>query len=426
MFTPGWKKEAKNVYKAGQKFLNYKRDLLKDNQIAEIQARLSDLKTAQKGWGKVAKKETAEAVRQLDNTCEHALPKKHHQSGLAENIEVIFVSLVVALGIRSYYLQPFRIPTGSMQPSLNGVICKSSDRAEWPNIFVRTSQLFLKGRGYVYKEASKNLIVPAEVVNSLSRGQMPENFIGQNSGIWKPLQTFHTVSQINFANMLVNCHGVPASDLVNNPEFNIFKVIAEKGVRLPSGAIEIPKGTVFYSGYTDSGDLILADKVSYHFRKPRRGETFIFDTRGIDTEAGMLSRSRLAAQTAATHYIKRCVGLPGDTLSIQEPNLIVNGSPGAEPCIKRVQDRKGLYAGPGYTLADSKHYPKAPMIKESDVLELKRDEKEWYHSQYAAMGDNTQNSLDSRYWGALEEFNVVAPAFISLWPITSGHWGLIK
>ena len=426
MFTPGWKKEAKNVYKAGQKFLNYKRDLLKDNQIAEIQSRLSDLKVAQKGLNKEAKKKTLEAIRQLDNTCEHSLPRKHRQSALSENIEVIFVSLVVALGIRSYYVQPFRIPTGSMQPTLNGVICKSLDKSEWPNLAVRASQLVLKGRGYVYKEASRNLIVPASVVQSLSKGRMPANFIGQNNGIWKPLQTFHTVSHINFANEFVSCHGVPSSDLVNNPEFNIFKTIAEKGKRLPSGAIEIPKGTVFYSGYTDSGDLILADKVSYHFRKPRRGETFIFDTRGIDTNLGMSSRSRLSDQTAATHYIKRCVGVPGDNLQILEPNLIINGKPSTDPYIQRVQERKGVYTGPGYNLADSTNYPNAPMIKESDKLTLKYDKKEWYHSQYAAMGDNTQNSLDSRYWGALEEFNVVAPAMISLWPITSGHWGLIK
>ncbi|MFR4417278.1 MAG: S26 family signal peptidase, partial [Akkermansia sp.] len=42
-------------------------------------------------------------------------------SALAENVEVLFVILAIFLGLRCYVVQPFRIPTGSMQPSLNGI-----------------------------------------------------------------------------------------------------------------------------------------------------------------------------------------------------------------------------------------------------------------------------------------------------------------
>jgi len=429
MFTPKWKKEAKNFYKAGRKFLNYKRDLLKEDRIAEIQSRLDDLKTAMKGRGKEAKENTQEAIRQLDNTCDKALPRQRKQDPIAENIEVIFVSLVVAIGIRSYYLQPFRIPTGSMQPTLNGVIVKAQDKEEWPNIIYRTGELALRGRGYIYKKAPKDLIVPKEVMTDyFVKREIPAGFIFQNPGFYSKIQTFHTVSQIRFRNAIITAHGVPANDLLTNPEIAIWKVINKHGVRLRSGDVMIPKGTILYSGYADSGDLILADKVSYHFRKPKRGETFIFDTRGINTDGGGSSHSRLSDQAEATHYIKRCVGIPGDTLQIHPPVIHVNGAPAEEPYMKRVAERKGAYEGTlGYINGTPSESHPRPILRSSDQsLVLNDNEAEPWRAEYAAMGDNTANSLDSRYWGAVEEYNVVAPALFTLWPITTGHWGIIK
>src|SRR5690606_21965010 len=60
-----------------------------------------------------------------NRVCGAALPQPP-QSEFAENIEVFFVAIVIALGIRAYIAQPFQIPTGSMQPTLHGITARAT------------------------------------------------------------------------------------------------------------------------------------------------------------------------------------------------------------------------------------------------------------------------------------------------------------
>ena len=81
--------------------------------------------------------------------CENSLPQDPPLGWLEENVEVMFVAIVIALGLRAYYLQPFRIPTGSMQPTLNGIVGKPLPEAKWPGFPQRVMEFFLRGRSYV-------------------------------------------------------------------------------------------------------------------------------------------------------------------------------------------------------------------------------------------------------------------------------------
>ncbi|RYD31295.1 MAG: signal peptidase I, partial [Verrucomicrobiaceae bacterium] len=180
----------------------------------------------------------------------------------------------------------------------------------------------------------------------------------------------------------------------------------------------IPKGTVVAEGFLDTGDLVLVDKFSYHFRKPKRGEVFVFDT--INNEG---IRKRSGPQGAGSHYIKRLCGVPGDTISIQSPHLLIDGKVAKEPGIDRVSRGEGEYSinSGGYELAKleqpqagGKRLPQY-LVKDGDSMTLAAKAPVGMR-EYAALGDNTSNSLDSRYWGPVKEFNLVGPALFSLWP----------
>ncbi|MCX6876366.1 MAG: signal peptidase I [Verrucomicrobia bacterium] len=397
MFTPKWKKEAKLLAKGGLKFLNYKSDLLKPERVDEIQSRRLDLLAAIKADDRA---QADEAAKQLRATCENALPHDSPLNWLEENIEVMFVAIVIALGLRAYYLQPFRIPTGSMMPTLNGIIGKKTPEASWPGLLTRLQEKVLRGRSYV------KIVNDRDRKVRFNKGSVP----ALDDYYWAH---FFSRSQLQFLDSALLDLPAPVAVMTQ-----IGLDDAIQSARDNDGMLK--KGTVICEGTIDSGDLVLVNKFSYHFRRPERGEVFVFDTidiRGIHQAAG--------EQAAGSHYIKRLCGLPGDELSIVSPNLLNHGKIVQAPGILRVSEAKGPYAmnPSGYGLADSRH-PSARIVQLGQTLKLE-DHARPGMREYAALGDNTRNSLDSRYWGPVKEFNLVGPALIALWPITTGHWGLI-
>jgi signal peptidase I len=404
MFTPKWKTEALHLVKGAKKFVDYKRDLIKPERVAEIDSRRQDLIAA------IKSRDTAkvdEASKQLRAVCENTLAHEKPLGWFEENVEVMFVAIVIALGLRAYYLQPFRIPTGSMQPTLNGIVVTPLKKEDWPSFPQRILEKVLRGRSYVYEvtDRDRRIAITPQGLLDISDTQFLHFFS-------RSILRFSDSPPIR----------LPAP---TNPSSEIgLRDALGKAVR-NNGLI--PKGTVLCEGTVDSGDLVLVNKFSYHFRKPKRGEVFVFDTIGI---AGIQQRS--GDQGAGSHYIKRLCGVPGDKLSIQTPNLYVNGKIADEPGIQRVIRGEGSYSiNHGYSPASPNEPPhhgkKLPqyLASETATLTLAAETRPGMR-EYAALGDNTGNSLDSRYWGPVKEFNLVGPALFSLWPITTGHWGLIR
>jgi len=405
MFTPKWKKEALHLVKAAKKFIDYKRDLLTPERVAEINFRREDLRAAIKAKDQAMVKE---ASKQLTAMCENALPREKPQGAFEENVEVMFVAIVIALGLRAYYLQPFRIPTGSMQPTLNGIIGTPLKKDQWPSLPQRLAEKALRGRTYVCEISDRDRHIAITPQGGLDiRDIQYLHFFSRSEIRFSDSEPIRLPAPIN------PCSSIGLSNALNYAIHN--------------GGL-IPKGMVICEGTIDSGDLVLVDKFSYQFRKPTRGEVFVFDTIAIK---GIQQRS--GDQGAGSHYIKRLCGVPGDTLSIQSPNLLVDGKIAQEPGIQRVIQAEGVYQlNPnGYGLASPNeplhHGKKLPQfLATADATLSLTSNARTGMREYAALGDNTGNSLDSRYWGPVKEFNLVGPALFALWPVTTGHWGFIR
>ncbi len=422
MFASKWKKEACLLYKAAKKFLNYKRDLLEDQQIEEINSRRNDLKATIKAGDK---EKCAEASKQLQATCEGALPRYQSQGWVEENLEVFFVAIVVALGLRAYVVQPFRIPTGSMQPTLNGIVATAlPNDEEFPSFAVRVAQKASHGRTYV------------DLVTEENKTLRQENPIVER-------QSFHffTKTDIFFSDGSKMTFPGPKAALVGKGKdgkgfgFGALTRYVHRKQLIPEQIEDlkranvpydgrpgneaafyispnIPANTTIARGYIDTGDLILVDKMSYHFRTPTRGEVFVFDTREIQY---IHNEARANGSVAGSHYIKRLAAVPGDELQIRGTDLYINGEIAQEQGFLNVMSKENGYRG----------YQATKRLAGNSLFKASHSTRPGM-SEYIALGDNSENSSDSRHWGTVKEFNVIGPAAISLWPFASGHWGLIK
>ncbi len=394
VFTPRWKKEALLWLKSSKKFLHYKRDLLESDRIVEIESRRTDLKNAIKDKDLDA---VNEAQKQLRNTCEKSLRHYNAPSWLEENIEVFWVAIVVALGIRAFFLQPFRIPTGSMQPSLNGInLQDQSADASWemPWIGKRAFDYVFSGKSYSKVIADKDQTIASIADASwflFSRSKVTFQD-GSSITVSAPPQETSRLDTIS-------------PHVVSGPDRN-GKFLFKRGVHYK-------KGDPIFVGTRITGDLVLVNKFSYHFRKPKRSESFVFDTIGLKTGGG--------DQGGGSHYIKRLAGLPGDKIQIQAPSLYLNDKLAQEETFQRVASMKNGYLG--YTNPPRRYG--SPFWDSDHFVTLKKTEDPNFN-EYFALGDNSGNSSDSRMWGTVKQFNLVGPALFSLWPFGSGHWGFIK
>jgi signal peptidase I len=234
-----------------------------------------------------------------------------------------------------------------------------------------------------------------------------------------------------------------------------LKSFVVEAFRIPSGSMEET---------LQVGDFLLVNKLAYGIRTPRfipltsftiptlymplfkhvqRGDVLVFEFPG-SSDTGELDRP--------VNYIKRCIGLPGDVVEIQDGQVFVNGVSLGAPPTARVNDGSGISHrrsplfpwGAGFT---EDHYGPLRVPKKGDRVELTADNLSFWRSlilreghalavdsqgvvlvdgkpttsyfvqsnYYFVMGDNRRNSLDSRYWGFVPEENLIGEALLVYW-----------
>src|SRR6516164_774756 len=144
MFTSRHVKHSRLLLRHARKYLRYKDDRLSVLDREQIVAGMKSLRDALRAKDRERIHGTADALDKLL----HRLTPVTWESHWRENCEVILVAIVVAVGIRSYFLQPFKIPTGSMQPTLNGIIGRPSTEPA-PNVLQQIGEFIVLGRNYI-------------------------------------------------------------------------------------------------------------------------------------------------------------------------------------------------------------------------------------------------------------------------------------
>lgn len=130
----------------------------------------------------------------------------------------------------------------------------------------------------------------------------------------------------------------------------------------------------------ETGEYLVVDQVTYYFHEPARGDVVVFKY----------------PKDPSKFFIKRIIGLPGETVSI---------------------DRSGVRI-------INREHPDGFILEEPYVAHMRLDTvltETVGADAYFVMGDNRDASSDSRVWGALPEENIVGRALLRLLPVTHMH-----
>jgi signal peptidase I len=211
----------------------------------------------------------------------------------------------------------------------------------------------------------------------------------------------------------------------------------------------IPSGSMMPT--LDVGDFILVNKFAYGLRlpafnnkvvdlgEPKRGDVVVFRFPGYLcpsgdklVRSGDMSCNDPQARIPQQNWIKRVIGLPGDSIEVHGADLLINGQPVTADEIgpyvgnpQRSVDRTMLEMGATvwneHLGAVNHRVARMPAYTTPNSIPNDRVPSKVPAGCYLVMGDNRYDSLDSRWWGCMPEQNLAGKAFL-IWMSWKG-WG---
>jgi len=400
-FLSGTVRQADAMCKHVQKILNHQRDILSPKALEEAERALGEVKNAM-----ATKADKATQLKQMENLNEAANKwvKPYPNAAWRENVEVLLVALAVALGIRTFFLQPFKIPTGSMQPTLFGVNSlpdftrpfrsqeevneqfKLRDEMKIPTGLERIKEWF-QGASYLHIVAEND---------------------GELEGVDQPLRLliFNIKQTVRF--------GGKTYTLWFPPDYGSPTLEQRAGIRIGQ---RFQKGEDVLKLRVNAGDHLFVDRMTYNFVPPERGQIVVFETKGIPEERR--ENPPYWSIPPDQFYIKRLVGLGGETVQIGDDRHLVIDGRRLDATTPHFEDVYGF--NPQNPPHDSRFSGHVSAKTSGQPIPLFKDATSSYkisEGNVMVMGDNTMNSLDSRFWGEFPQTSIIGRAFSVYWPIT--------
>ncbi len=376
-------RQATEFYRQANRLLSAQRDLLSPKGVQELTAAIGDLRSATRSGAPFDKlKQSMSRLEEVANTW----LKPYPHAGVRENIEVFLVAGAVAIAFRTFFLQPMAIPSGSAQPTFNGIVhedFRNRPEYKFPTFPKSWKRYMWDGESYYHIIAEEDGLLqvldekPKRVFLFFKKQRLMVG--GKTHTVWSP------------------------------PEDLLTRARLTEGQAFRKGEDVIKLKVV-------SGDHLFVDRMTYNFRQPRRGETIVFLSQDIP---------KLIQDT---HYIKRLVALGNETVRIgNDRHLVIDGrrldaaTPGFEHIYGfKDEARVDHFSGHANGLVAAR----AGRPGLSELFPGETSEFKVRSNHYLTMGDNTLNSYDSRDWGDFPREKTIGRSCLVFWPITQRFgWG---
>ena len=462
--TPQGKRKYQlaQIEKFFHNYLLRDRDILEPRYVQRLTDILDDIRNARKSNDDQLISKTLE---KYSNDIP-GLPPAKKGAKISDQLEVLVVALGLAFGVRSLFIQPFKIPTGSMQPTLYGihftpaeelpstkigkffsflnfsrqnidVVAKSDGRFDWDSMqpgknylpFFPSTQ-FLIGMDvyrvpgsvaevqrsiyeYYQEKARKGPLSfrQSDPLIIYNQGAYPI-FVRQSGDLdWSTMKLSpSSTAERPITTLKIGSETYDLPGLPEDIKRNIIRLYLNPST---SRFFDLKAGDTLIRGFLETGDHLFVNRLSLAFKEPKRGDVMVFTTDDLEDPDGSGFGGR--------YYVKRLVGLPGDTLKIVDRKLYVKPAGENDFRLLDANDAKGferIYSETG-AYHGYAHMPEPAIHLTSNSAEMQIPE-----GHYVMLGDNSENSKDSRYWGSVPRKNLVGKPGVVWWPL-SRRWGFI-